>query len=444
MVADCIFEILSTITIFDDSLRIHLFDLSWDHLHTVYVHTDESDEEAPMLSCPFAVALSLTEQARQSHSMDQRSIKRIVHSIISTFLTRVSCYDSHSRYMHMGTMRHWGILTASGDVGFPFLILHLSMLVTNLNDFLESLDASITRKAKILERDEVGTSCKKARMKKSSKEPCIVGLEAATFPEFFETLLNLVIATTGTLALDQPTKICSTNNSQRVIEFFAIFRNLIDTYKDHISLFPFKSALLICSGSKYLLLVAVRQLQRCVEWPLEQSLTETGAVSHLQKFLESILSYTTAPLLSLCDVWQTSTKIIKRSKLSSLRLAVEKAAGKIKDISQSSNTFFEVTRGTSQVRGNTGGCRASPSIVTNKGQSDFLLFENHGETDQTVGNVHRKDDDCEDNDSSFGVMGNWGDGAKTDGDNDSICSLNIENPGPSIVHQNHNLHLVSR
>jgi hypothetical protein len=92
-VANHILEILSAIAIFDDTLMTQLFELSWVHLHTVYIHTD-SIENSQMLSCPFAVTLSVTDLARQSYTMDQQSNIRIINCIISKSMRRVDCYNS--------------------------------------------------------------------------------------------------------------------------------------------------------------------------------------------------------------------------------------------------------------------------------------------------------------------------------------------------------------
>lgn len=450
VIADSILEILSVIATFDDALTIKLFDLSWVHLHTVYVCT-EANINSQLLCCPMAVIFSVSE-VRSSYLIDHQSNARTVNGILQKLLRSVNCYDSQYLHLHFGMIRHWGILNAAGDVGYPFLLLNLTALVTTLKSFLESINVSITRKT---DSDKRGTSY--TQKQKTLEAPRIIGLDVATFPEFFETLLNLIIATTGAPQTNnRPTNIC-----QRVIECVAIFRSLIDTYKEHINFFPSKSALTICYGSKDLLLIALRQLQHCVECrtdqPLRSSKQETigrhdaGNVVNLEELMDRMLSHVAAPLLSLCDLWETSTIVLKKSKLLSLRLAVERATRLIKDMSRSSiisNFSFGTERDKLEVIGTNKGFQIySHSTSTSNGeQSLFVPFDDYNAADCELpdnSTIKFENMHVDDNDNTFEVVGLWGNGSNVDDQSDSICSLNIENPVSKIFHTKENSPLVS-
>lgn len=445
-VANSIFEILSAIAVFDDHLMIQLFGLSWVHLHSVYVHT-ESNQEPQLLSCPFSVGLSVSELARQSNTNAQQSNLQIVNGIINKLVRFIKHYDSHFLYLHVGLIRHWGLLMASAEIGFPFLLQNFIALAANLNTFLDSFDVSVTRQAETLDSDEYGT---RKVTGKSPEVPRVFGLDASTFPMFFKSLLNLVIATAASLALGQLTSNWSTNSCQYIIESFGIFRSLIDTYKDHINLFPSTTILTIYSGSNDILRIAVRQLKLCDEWrhdqPLQPSnLQATGvhdADAVISELMDRTLSYTTAPILSLCDVWQKSTNTIKKNKLSSLRLAAEKAVRQIKDISQSHNISrrpIRVDNENFEATGRSEEYVSRPNRI-NREQSVFVSLDSCKAIDCDfpesipfdLGKDYIKEDDNNSNCNSFGVMGNWGDASYFDDENNSICSLNIENPGSSM------------
>lgn len=452
VIADSILEILSVIATFDDDLTIRLFDLSWVHLQTVYVYT-EANIYSDLLCCPLAVTFSVSEVVRLSHPIDHQSNARTVKGILQKLLKSGNCYDSQYLYLHFGMIRHWGILIAAGDVGFHRLLLNLTALVSTLKSSLESVNISVTRKT---DSDERGTSY--TQKQQTLEPPRIVGLDVATFPEFFETLLNLVIATTGALTSGSQKSNRPTNICQRVLECVAIFRNLIDTYKDHMNFFSCKSALTICCGSKDLLLIAVRQSQHFVDCRMDRSskqetkgIHEAGNVVNLEEFTHRMLSHVGSPLLSLCDLWETSTAVLKKSKLLSLRLAVERATRLITDISRSrtssiSNLSFGIERDKLEVIGPNKGFQMYSHNTTNGEQSLFVPFDDYNAADcelpdnSTIKfeNIH-----VDDNDNTFEVVGLWGNGSNVDDQSDSICSLNIENHVSKIFHTKQSSPFVS-
>ena len=445
-VANSIFENLFVVAVSDDCMMIELFDLSWVHLNSVYVHIETSDD-SQLLSCPFAVAFSVSELTKQSHTIDQQCYVRIIIGIINKLVRCIKSYDSYFLHLHVGMIRHWGILTASSEIGFPFLLRNLATLGNNLNALLESFDASVKQKAESLHSDDFGK--KYNRKIKKSEVSLVVGLDISSFPEFFETLLNLVIATVAALGFGQQTNNPSTNLYQHIIECFGLFRILTDTYKDHIHLFPSKSALTICCASKDLLQIAVRQVN-CTEWRVDKSLRsrkqqtvwlDDNVTNLLEELTDRTSSFAAMPILSLCDIWQKS-KAIKKSKISSLRLAVTKAVRQIKDISPSHNMsslgsrveFNEIELGC-----HSEGFRTSRQNSANGEQSVFVPPDTCNATDYGIPEITPIDlgevclDENNNDDNMFGVTGYWGDGVNDDEDNDSICSLIIENPDSSVL-----------
>jgi hypothetical protein len=429
-VANSIFECLFAIALFDDHAMVQLFELSWAQLHNIHVHS-EANDDSPLLSCPLAVSLSVAAFTRQSHTIDQKSCVKIIIGIINKLLKCSKLHHSHFLHLHIGMIRHWGILTASGEIGRPFLLRQLVSLGANLNSLLVSFDASIGEK---LDRHELGKKC--SRTIKSSDASLVVGLDVTTFQEFFETLLNLVVVTTATLTFGQQTNKVSTNVNQHFIECLGLFRGLMDTYKDHIIFFPNKCVVTICCASKDLLQIAARQVKACVEWQENKHLSEKQetvviediGASVLKELTHCTLSNVAEPTLSLCDVWQES-KVMNKSKLMSLRLSVEKTMRQIKDIPHShSGGSFGVECDEVNERGHSNGSYTSEQICTNEEQSVFAQSDIRNVTNcEVLVKVSGKSNI--DDGTMFGVMGHWGDGGNADDDTESSGSLNIENPG---------------
>jgi hypothetical protein len=461
VVADNIFEILSTVAFIDDDLLLlRLVNLSWTSLHTVYIDIDDDHNDNSSFKdqwfCPYAVIMSGHTLAPKSYMAIQKSRIRIVHQILSKICPRRN--DSIPQVLHLkiGLIRHWGILTAS-NVGLPYLLRHLSSLVTSLVMILESIDISF--KHIDLENDTVET--KILRKKKSSQPSSIIGLDGVSFSEFFNILLNLVVAAAGTLNSGRRVNDNSESPYKDIQECFGIFRYLLEIYKDHIHLFPRKTAVSIFFASKDVLAIAVCQLQICVEWRMDQPIRKNqkqtlgqldiGSIHFLEQLIDRILSHTAAPILSLCDIWQPTTGIVflNKTRISSLRLTVEKSIQQIKDTSllhNFSNPSFGVGCDKIEPIDPTNGFHILPQVL-NPSKVQSLRAPNFSSTAIDFGMLKNDDDESKDDDDSFGVIGNWGEGSThnvKDDDDESFCSLKIQNSGEPILQKVLKLSVVSQ
>jgi hypothetical protein len=443
--ANNILEILSAIALHDKSMLLsRLHDLSWAQLHTVYLHI-EADEYTERFPCPFAITLL----RRRSCIMSQQSSLRIVDRIITKLLQCRNCSDAYFLHLHLGIIRHWGTLIVSPS-GIPYLLQHLSTLVTNMNDVLDSLHVSAKNTAKEFEKH--GFEMKIVRERKSTAVSRVIGLEAATFPDVFETIFYLAVATAGMFSFDQDgggtkeRRSGDTSGSpyQHFLDCFGIIQNLIETYKANIQLFPNKIATMMSLASKELLVITVYQLHYCVEWRMHQPIPDktrpslhrdVGSIHYLKQLLDRTLYHVVAPILSLCDTWLTfpGVNVMNKSRSLSLRVAVEKATLKIKDISQSHNMSnpslenYDIADENINVEESLQ-FPLSPRSM----QSEPLPMQNVYGIDDEVQEGRSLDTDqiyehqTADYDDSFRVMGNWGNATDVIDDSDSACSLSLE------------------
>jgi hypothetical protein len=158
-------------------------------------------------------------------------------------------------------LRHLGLVTAA-PAGLSRQRNQLANMIAELAYLLESLNSSIGS-THGEEKKESETSAPRKRKKVLS--PSIIGLEAATFSDFFEILIHVVVAATATSnPVLQGGTVCSPYQSLQ--ESFVFFRRLIEVYQRHVAVFPRMSAAVVSNVSYEMLSVAVSQLQRCVDW----------------------------------------------------------------------------------------------------------------------------------------------------------------------------------
>lgn len=454
MVADHLLEILSILAMQGDCRILKkLVDLSWTSLHTIYAHTGTGTSECGRLPC--ALAASARQCELKATSRDQCSLRRVFDRTVFKLNRRDKNDLPDLTLMRRGMLRHWGLLLVSTST-FTFQKNQLLIMIAELASLLESVDGRAARK---LDDGKSDSEISSTRKKKSIHAPSIIGLDAATFPVFFEMLIHIVVATAATL---NARLLGSSHGSpyHHLSESFGLFRRLIELYQRHISIFPRKSVFSISNASKEVLSVAVAHLQRCVEWRSAQPLLsirereagkyDPGAIIFLEQFIDAVSSHTAGTVLSLCDFWQSREGAhFNLPRSTTLRFAAEKAARRMSDVSTAHNLVppsfgveietievddtLQLTKGFHQIEQTQGlrdKCRICPTRINSKIESkstesrrvsrlrivdeDELLFRD--ETDS-------------DTDASFGAAGDWGDDSE---DDKSGRSLNLHSNVPVI------------
>jgi hypothetical protein len=439
MIADKILEILCVFALSDDDKLLKtLVDLSWISLHTIYTHIDV-DNIPVLVSCPYAATMSCQRLGRNAYATEHLSISRIVDRIVAKLLQQVNKSIPQFKHLLMGLIRHWGLLTVS-DNGLTFLLKHLSSLVLSIKSLLKTLDVSFKNDDDAKKQDVY-------KKKTPRHDSSIIGLEVASFPEYFDVILFLVVAATGTLTPGQLSNDYHSSPYHFIQECLGLFRKLIEMYQCFILAFPRKSAVTVIYASKEILTISFCQLQRCVDWRNRQpqlsvqeraeGAHDIGSIRYLQQLIDTILSHTTVPILSLCDAWQSSTvgASMKLSRKASLRLTVEKTIQRIKDVSLSHNLsppLFDV------------GCREIESDSPTKGFHQRTSSEGltglHSLSSPTIAEKRQIYDplpksnmfnfemiQSDSDHDSFGVIGNWGDvRSDVNSDDNSASSLNLD------------------
>lgn len=338
-VAFQLLEVLSILAHDNLQLTKELTKLSWISLHTIYVIPESDSTDG----CGIPFSLNMNRRRLNAGmaeiSMEKESLQRVLFRAINRIC---KCDDKKTqglKYLKRGMLRQWGLTLTEANTGRICQLQALSSMIVKLGCFLESLDKSVRGKS-----NEDATSFKKSVMckNKPSKPSSIVGLDASSFPMYFEIMTAIVLTTTATL---HPVAHSDSGPYRLLQEGFAHFRRLIELYKHHHVLFPRKSVQCIVVVSKEVLLVATCQLHRCIEWrniqpqlslrEREAGKEDHGSVAYLQTFLDEVSSHTTGAILSLCNFWQNLNGVggsPSRASNGNLRFAAEKAAGRMKDI----------------------------------------------------------------------------------------------------------------
>jgi hypothetical protein len=470
-VADNIFEIMASIAfIDDDALVTRLIQLSWTSLHTVYVNNDNNDGycNKNWNQCSNIVDVMGYKLARKSYNTIHKARLRVVHHILRKMYRQTFDKNPQLLCLSMGTIRHWRILNTS-DIGLPYLLSHLFALVSSLATIL----ASLSRTPKPAEFTNGEGESKVSRKKKLCQVSSIIGLDVTTFSEFYDILLNLVVATAGILNPRRPVNDIDASPYKDIQDCFGIYRSLLEMYKNYLCLFPSKNAFSIFYASKDLLAIAIYHLEICVEWRMDQPLgthqkqwmgqADMGSIQFLENFIDRILSHTATPILSLCDLWESTNgkAILNKARISLLRLTVEKSIQRIKDISLMHN-FGNPSFGVE--------CEKITPIDSvygfhtlsderNQSQEQFRIIP-HLACDEINEMIHESkvfdfgtlkiDDESDDacDDQSFGVIGNWGEGhsriVDDDNDSSSVLTVNIKNSGEDQLKKELKMSVVSQ
>lgn len=448
-VADHILEVLSILALQENGVLMEkLLDLSWVSLHTIYVHTGTEAEQG---SLPCALSESVIRFGQQVSSSDLQSLRCVVERTVDKLYYNGIDTIKGLHHLRQGMLRHWGLVTAS-PTGHSLQRNQLASMIAELASLLESLSNSIRRKNEE-EKKESETSTSHKR--KKALPPSIIGLDAATFPDFYKLLTHVVVAATATLTPVLPQGPgCSPYN--HIKESFALFRRLIELYRRHIAIFPRKTAATVSNVSKDMLSVAVSLLQRCVEWRNSQPLLsvrdreagkhDPGAIRFLEQFIGTAASHTAGTILNLCDFLQ-SHEAAHVSRSTTLRFAAEKAARRIKDVSISHNLappsfiagFENFESDQYSMQQTKGFHQLEPVNGPKEKQHVCPLFVNSEMGDesrrlQRDRSRLQKDDIVLDekagneSEDSFGAAGDWGD----DSDEDSESSLNLHPNSPFL------------
>lgn len=447
IVADSILEILSVLGHgANDELTDRMIEYSWISLHTVYADAwIENSKE----TLPFALSKTTRRLALNAMSSELQVLRGVVEKSVDKISVPNRVFGlSHLR---RGMLRHLGLLTRSTETIFLYRE-HLSSMIAELSSLCESLDSRSDNDHEE-EKKEGETDMSATGL--TGQSPSIVGLEAATFSDFFEMVVHGVVVTA---AVSDPALLVGHKGGgspyQHLHGLFALFRRLVELYQMHFPIFPRKTAAFVFSSSKDMLSVAVTQLRRCVDWRNSQPLLsiaerkvgkhDPGAILYLQQLLDKMSANTASTALSFCDFWQSQEgDDVRLSRCTSLRYAAEKAARSIKDIASAHNLASpsldreEVDESEETVKSTKGFHHLGPDQFGGEylfGARDRqpklrrLCIDEEDEVMAEDDGSNIDDDDATSGDS-FGVAGDWGDESSEEGSDDDL-SLNLQSNFP--------------
>lgn len=437
VVAHNVLEILSLLAVSKEGeLLNRVLELSWTSLHTVY-----GTEVRAKVFCSCAATMWHVRLCKNIYIPKHQQVIRIVNRILSKCFQKENKNNPELLCLHHGLIRHWGLLTAS-EFGLSFLIKHLSSLILSLKSLLESIDVAFISKKNDDDDDHDYEKChetSRSKKRRTCHTSSVFGLEVSSIADFFDTLLNLVVATTGTV---NPGELLpeSRNSSPYQIfeECYCVFRNMIEIYQAFILAFPRRIAVSVTCASKDMLSIAFYQLQRCIDWRNKQPLLSSqerasgqldiGSIRYLQQLIDTTMCHTAVPILRLCDLWQSSTVVeyMKVARISTVRLIVEKVMQRIKDVAHSHNLSTSIFIGCDEIKIDE--ATKGFHLLSNT-EDEHLCFER----DPPITKKFTVDAEniCDDDDS-FGVIGRWGDESDFESEGNSACTLNLDNSNASL------------
>ena len=282
-------------------------------------------------------------------------------------------------------------------------------------------------------------------MSSRAQLPAIIGLEAATFQDYFEMLFLVIVAMAASSGPTITSKKNSCSPYEHLVEMFGLFRRLLLLYQKHFVIFPRKTASCVISTAKDMLTVAVSLLRCCVDWRSAQPLLsiaerqsgkhDMGSIVYLQQLIDQTAAQTVSVITLFCGFWQSQDDDVVLSRCASLRLAAEKAGRIIKDISASHNlvppSFDLAALDNQQSEEPTPppkGFHALDSGSYSRQRKIRRLVEDKDEIiamDDASESTNKEDDN--DSGDSFGVAGGWGDSEDCDsGDEGLVLESNFQ------------------
>jgi hypothetical protein len=406
VVSNHLLEILSIISLHDSDCRVdRLAELSWVSLRTVSV--DSGIEEETYDFIPSILTEFMKRFDRRSTSIEEQ----VLYSVVSRTVSHLG--NTTSGNLQHAMVRHWGMLLATDSAVLQ--TQHLSRMIEEVELLLDSLN-NTGRETESAEK--MGLQNCRHRKLKRHEATLVMGLETATFPTYFETLLQIVIASSATLyphLQENPDE----GPYRHIQESFALFQRLVEVYKRHFRVFPRKCGFSVSRASKDVLAVATSQVNRCVAWRRDQpmlsanernsTVCDPGAILFLQSFLDEVSLTTTATVTALCNFWQSMEDTQKNPpKSATLRYAAETTAARIREVAASHNLVpslaTRTTRSRRPISSVSGDCDQQLPVTvcgTNQASSEEL------ERPHTV-RLTNSDSDSDDSDNSFVADGAWG------------------------------------
>jgi hypothetical protein len=405
VVSNHLLEILSIISLHDMDCRVdRLAELSWVSLRTVSVDSDIEEETYDFIPS------ILTEYTKRFDQRPTSMEEQFLCSVVSRAVSRLGTLSSGN--LQHAMVRHWGMLLATDSAVLQKQ--HLSQMIVELERLLDSIN-NAGRETESAEK--MGHQVSQRRKLKRHEATLVTGLETATFPTYFEILLQIVVASSATLyphLQENPDE----GPYRHIQESFALFQRLVEVYMRHFIVFPRKCGFSVSRASKDVLAIASSQVNRCVAWRSEQpmlsadertSVCDPGAIRFLQSFLDEVSLKTTATAIALCNFWQSLEGTPKNPpKSTTLRYAAETTAARIRGVAASHNLVPTLTARTStsrrpidSVSGDSGQQLPVTACRTDQASAEEL------ERPHTV-RLSNSDSDSDDSDNSFVADGVWG------------------------------------
>jgi hypothetical protein len=406
VVSNHLLEILSIISLHDMDCRVdRLVELSWVSLRTVSVDSDIEEETYDFIPS------ALTEVTRRFDRRSTSIEEQFLCSVISRTVSHLGSLSSGN--LQHAMVRHWGLLLATNSAVLQKQ--HLSQMIVELELLLDSIN-NTGRETESAEK--MGPQNSRRRKLKRHEATLVMGLETATFPTYFEILLQIVVASSATLyphLQENPDE----GPYRHIQESFALFQRLIEVYMRHSRVFPRKCGFSVSRASKDVLAIATSQVDRCVAWRSDQpmlsadernsAVCDPGAIRFLRSFLDEVSLTTIATVIALCNFWQSLEGTQKNPpKSTTLRYTAETTAARIREVAASHNLVPTLTTRTNKsrrpVNSVSGDCDQQLPVTacgTNQASS-----EKH-ELPNTV-RLRNSDSDSDDSDNSFVADGVWG------------------------------------
>lgn len=344
-------ELLETLAILsiqlgDDAISA-MVGVSWNALQSEYSNFEAPEDLSPPYS--FRMAAKQLVSLPGDFASDSNKTEHMLHKAVTKMGIANSSSGKNSFLAH-GMLRHWGLLALSPRCSSSF-VDHLHHLLSNMQTFLSQVREPVVNRnvarRQVESSDEDGEYLPplyqrelKVSIPTTSK---VRGLGAASFSTYFDTLLQMTVATTSMFSISREWELNDMDHPfERFESFVEIFGSLIKLYEEKLHIFPSKALPAIVNSSKHMLNVASYQVQRCIEWRNSQPVVlvheihagrdDAASAQHLEELLDSVGLHVVGRVQSFCttvySVTTANSHVEQQHRLKSLgtrndRLKVE-------------------------------------------------------------------------------------------------------------------------
>lgn len=319
-------ELLETLSILaiqlgDDAIAA-MVDITWHSLQQEHPDFEAAGILPPPY--PFRAATQHFMPIPSEVAPENDKTERMIYNAI-TRMGRTKAGSGKNFFLAHGMLRHWGLLALSPRC-FSSFDVHLRRFLSNVHSFLSEVQDPVARIDAPSRQIESSDGDDEYLPPQSRRELTITmpttckirGLNASSFSTYFDTLLQMTVATTSIFSISrESTPVDVDHPFERFESFVAIFGSLIKLCEEKLHIFPSNALPAILNSSKHMLNAVSYQVKRCIEWRNSQPVIlvheihagkdDSASAQYLEDLVDSVGNNVVGRVHSFCASVRTVT-----------------------------------------------------------------------------------------------------------------------------------------